>query len=51
MSSIFERVESLKGEFNCWKSFYEKLDVFLVWVEEMEGFIMIDKLCDENEVV
>lgn len=50
-SCIPERVETLKGELDCWKSFHEKLDAFLAWVEEMEGFTKIDKPRDENEAV
>lgn len=51
MNSILERVEIFKGELNSWKSFYEKLDVFIVWVDEMEVFIKVGKLCDDMEVV
>lgn len=50
-NSIPERVETLKGELRSWKSFYEKLDAFLAWVEEMEGFTKIEKPRDEQEAV
>ena len=50
-SNIPQRVETLKEELNSWKSFHEKLDAFLVWVEEMEGFTKIEKPRDENEAV
>ena len=50
-NSIPERVETLKGELNSWRSFHEKLDAFLAWVEEMEGFTTIEKPRDENEAV
>lgn len=48
-NDIPERVESLKGELHCWKSFHEKLDAFIAWVEEMEGFTKIEKPRDEAE--
>lgn len=51
INGILERVEFFKEELSDWRSFYEKLDVFIVWVEEMEGFIKIEKLCDEMEVM
>lgn len=50
-SSIPQRVETLKGELHSWKGFHEKLDAFLAWVEEMEGFTKIEKPRDENEAV
>ena len=46
---IPERVETLKGELNSWKSFHEKLDAFLAWVEEMEAFTKVEKPRDEAE--
>lgn len=50
-SSIPQRVETLKGELHSWKSFHEKLDAFLAWVEEMEGFTKIEKPRNEDEAV
>ena len=48
-NSIPERVETLKGELNSWKSFHEKLDAFIAWVDEMEAFTKVGKLRDDTE--
>ena len=43
------RVETLKGELHSWKSFHEKLDAFIAWVDEMEAFTKVEKPRDETE--
>lgn len=48
-NDIPERVKTLKGELHSWKSFHEKLDAFLAWVEEMEAFTKVEKPRDEAE--
>lgn len=48
-NGIPERVETLKGELHSWKSFYEKLDAFIAWVDEMEAFTKVEKPRDETE--
>ena len=50
-NGIPERVESLKEELSDWRSFHEKLDAFIAWVEEMEGFTKIEKPRDETEAM
>ena len=50
-NSIPERVETLMGELNSWRSFHEKLDAFLAWVDEMETFTKIEKPRDESEAL
>ena len=50
-NSIPERVETLMGELNSWRSFHEKLDAFLAWVDEMETFTKIEKPRDESETL
>ena len=50
-NSIPERVETLMGELSSWRSFHEKLDAFLAWVDEMETFTKIEKPRDESEAL
>ena len=49
--SIPQRVEALKEEIDSWRGFYETLDAFVAWVDEMEGFTKLEKPGDELEAV
>lgn len=47
--SIPQRVDMLREEIQAWTRFYQELDSFTTWVDEMQGFTKIEKPRDEQE--